>query len=287
MRVVCLEIAVVLGSVLSIMETQCIRRQDIAGFYLVIPITAFFSLLYQCQYHMVLFSKSMIPGNSVIQRIIKAFAVFTVYTTACRAAVRQLSRHKVVVMEKLISRSYIKVIGYIKRQLHLSIKYSIQYRIAFIQIKILAIKFIIITAFHCTTHRILYQTAIFISIVRIRTVAQHIGIPVIGSQTDGNIPIRAVLEIHIGTDFQPVSHFTRHLQVGTHGTIIITLDSTLILLITERHVVAHTFTGTGYTGIVVLIDTGTESLVIPVMSFSSQEVSQHSILQAQTLGINA
>ena len=115
MRIVCLEITVVLGSVLGIMETQCIRRQDIAGFYLVIPVTTFFGLLYQCQYHMVLFGKSMIPGNRVIQGIIKTLAAFTVYTAACRTAVRQFGRHKVVIVEKLISRSYIKVISNVKR----------------------------------------------------------------------------------------------------------------------------------------------------------------------------
>ena len=176
-----------------------------------------------------LLSQCIIPCNSIIQRPIKTFTLFTIYSLAIRIRIRFGSWHKVAIIEKLITRSYIEIISDSKRQFYFGIENSIQHSIALLQIQILTLKVIVVAPLLIGTHRILAIATIFVTISRVRTVSQHIGIPVIRTKIYRNITVTTILKINVRSYFQPVGYFAIHLQIGTDSIVIIASHGSLIL----------------------------------------------------------
>ena len=260
------EITLRLVGTRKIVESQYICRGDIASLDIVAPVAVFLCLLNQGHGEVMFLVECLIPGKGIVQRVIEVLCRLAVGSTGSRVAVWKLSRQEVAVEMPLEAWSNIERIAETEWQGYLGIKDGIQNGLTLLQVDILLVEVIVVTTIGWVAATwILHLIAILVITGSIWRLTQLVVIPIVTSQWHWARLIRTVLEVYVGTYFQPIGNLGIDLHVRTECMVVITLDGTLIVQIAEAQIIVHLVGSTRDAGIVILVETSAEGGILPIV----------------------
>ena len=132
------------------------------------------------------------------------------------------------------------------------------------------------------THGMYGKVSIRIAVVGKGTVGES------GAFIQCQVAITTALEVDITADFQPVSNVGSQFHIGTDGLVFSTPNDPFITKIAYGHIVVHFLARSRDTGIIILVDTGLISAVVPVVCSCGKEVVTYQLvcLGQHTVSIN-
>ena len=146
MGVVGRERALLLVGTADVVEAQHVGRRDVAGRDVVAPIAVLLSLLNEGHGEVVQVGKRAVPRQCVVQVPVEGLRRVAVRAAVGSLAVGQLGRHPVAVVEPLVARCYVELVGEAEGQCHLGVEDGVQDGVALLEVEILLLEVVVVTA---------------------------------------------------------------------------------------------------------------------------------------------